>query len=100
LAPVAVLARVSAGPGGTRVLHYTSTPASGRVVTFVERGPRMIVAEVTAHGLLVAHLTVAHYLFAGPPRLTRPRHLTATGTAPSCWRLCGTGGIGATCGTW
>jgi hypothetical protein len=105
LPAVSVKAHVLTGSGHTRTVAYQSTPAPGRVVTLIEtgagavahplgsisgahgqlrftpaRGPagrRTILAEVTERGETVgAPLKVASFLAPGPPKLTRPRHLT------------------------
>lgn len=104
LPPAAVRAHVRVARNGIHELDYTSTPAPGRVVTFVEegrgvaqpigrttkrrgqirfvptagpRGRRTILADVTANGLLLSQLKVARYTAPGPPRLRAPRHVTA-----------------------
>jgi hypothetical protein len=107
LPAVAVKAHVLVGPDHTRTVAYRSTPAPGRVVTLIETGAgavahplgtisgahgrirftpaggpaglRTILAEVTERGVSVGQpFKVATYRAPGPPKLTRPRHVTVT----------------------
>jgi len=106
LPAVSVSAHVALGAGRARVLIYRSTPAPGRMVTFLEKqasgamhtigsttgrggrirfllgggpaGPRTILAEVTERGMALSQLAVATYTAPGPARLGRPRYVRVT----------------------
>jgi uncharacterized delta-60 repeat protein len=115
LPPVALKTTVT-GQGHRRVLHYRLNPASGRTVTFVERGPdtthvlgvahgrngqisfspgsgrrgrRTIVALVDQAGSPAADLTVGSYSAPGSGQPGRPGRVRATrlrGSIRVSWR--------------